>query len=232
MSNFDEIHKILKRLAKSQIKTDRQIAELRLAQEKTDKQIAELRMAQEKTDAQLAKTDAQLAQTDAQLAKTDAQLAKTDAQLAQTDAKLKEASAILSNIGINLGFSTEDLFFNTFKKKPVLAGTHYDEVLRHVCKRSGNLQDEFDMLLINGDSVALIEIKHRVHPNDVDVLINKKLKNFRELYPVYKGHKVYLGLAGMSFPEVAEEKAKEAGIAILRQVGEVAEVDAENLKAY
>ncbi|MCX8019171.1 MAG: hypothetical protein N2747_01605 [Chitinophagaceae bacterium] len=156
MKGFEEIHAILKKVSENQLKTDAQIAKLRAAQERID---------------------AQLAKTNAKLPKTDAQLAKTDAQFSKTDAKLKETAKILSNIGINLGQTAEELFYNTFKKKPELAGIKFDEVLRRVYKKSGKLAGEFDLLLVNGDSVALIEIKHKAHPKDITELYTRKLKN-------------------------------------------------------
>lgn len=59
----------------------------------------------------------------------------------------------------------------------------------------GDLQDEFDIILINGTSVAIIEIKYKVRPNDIEKLF-KKMENFRILFPIYKNYKLYAGMAG------------------------------------
>ena len=69
--------------------------------------------------------------------------------------------------------------------------------------------------------MAIIEVKHKVHPADIEVLIQKKLPNFRALFPQFSDLKGYLGVAGMSVPGMVIEKAEEAGIAVLRQKGKV-----------
>jgi hypothetical protein len=78
----------------------------------------------------------------------------------------------------------------------------------------------------------LIEIKHKVHPNDIEKLKTKKVENFRVLFPEYASYKIYLGIGGMSIPQDIAELALENGIAILRQKGEIASIEAKMLKAY
>ena len=95
-----------------------------------------------------------------------------------------------------------------------------------------NLEDEFDITLFNGNNVALIECKYRAKEDDVVKLINKKVSNFRQLYPYYADHTIYLGIASFSFDDRIEKFAKENGVAILRQKGDVVEIEADNLKAY
>jgi hypothetical protein len=192
----------------------------------------ESRERQDRLDAQIAETNAQLAKTDAQLAKTDAQLAKTDAQLAETDKKLKETASILSNIGINLGHTAEEFFYYSLKNKLKLGNIKFDEISLNVNRETKKLQDEFDIVMYNGNCVALIEIKHKVHPNDIEKLKTKKIENFKILFPQYKNYKVYLGIGGMSVPKDIAEMALSQGIAVLRQKGEIASIEAENLKVY
>jgi len=91
---------------------------------------------------------------------------------------------------------------------------------------------EIDIVLINGDSVALIEVKNRIHPNFVTELVQERAKKFREYFPEYNGYKVYLGIAGFSFDQEVTKKAKENGVGIVKQAGEGVEVEAEGLKAY
>lgn len=187
--------------------------------------IRELRQAQAKTDEQLARTDAQLAQTDAQLAKTDAQLAKTDLTL-------KETAQRLSNIGVNLGHVAEEFFYYALKEDPKLGDIRFDRIVLNLHSMNKSIQDEFDVVLFNGDAVGIIEVKHKVHPKDIEKLKTKKVENFRALFPDYADHKYYLGIAGASIPAEVAEMAKTAGIAVLRQKGDLAEIEAEGLVAY
>jgi len=63
-------------------------------------------------------------------------------------------------------------------------------------------------------------------------LIDYKANNFRTLFPDFKDYKIYLGLASFSFYDELTEMAKENGVAILKHTGDLAEIDAHNLKAY
>ena len=211
MTRIDRIEAGILALQQSQLKTDMQLA---------------------KTDAQLAKTDAQLAKTDAQLAKTDAQLAKTDAQLAKTDMKLKETSQILSNIGINLGYVAEEFFYYALEEKMKFGNIKFNNIDLNVKARNKKIQDEFDIVMYNGNSIAIIEVKHKVHPNDLQKLKTSKIENFKSLFPDYAGYKYYLGIGGMSIAQEIADMARAEGIAVLRQVGELAQVEDTALVAF
>ncbi len=63
-------------------------------------------------------------------------------------------------------------------------------------------------------------------------LIDNKANNFRTLFPDFKDYKIYLGLASFSFYPELENFAKQNGVAILKQKGDVVEIEADNLKAY
>ncbi|MDR0869616.1 MAG: hypothetical protein LBN39_02375, partial [Planctomycetaceae bacterium] len=88
------------------------------------------------------------------------------------------------------------------------------------------------IVLFNGSSVAVVEVKYRIHPNDLERLINRKVEHFRMLFPRYAKHKLYLGIAGMSFDENVTEQAAAAGVAVLERKDKEVESTAANLKAY
>ena len=179
-----------------------------------------------------AKTDAQMAKTDALQKKNEEQFARTDAQMARTDEKLERIGIRLGNISDNNGATAEEYFFNSLEKKSELGGVKYDSVNRNVHAVRFRLEDEYDIVMYNGDSIALIECKYKAHENDVRKLIDKKVYNFKQLFPYYQNHKIYLGIASFSFYPELEALAKENGIAILKQIGDVMEIEADNLKAY
>jgi hypothetical protein len=90
---------------------------------------------------------------------------------------------------------------------------------------------ELDIILVNGKALVIIEVKFRVRDKHVDKVM-KKVKPFREKFPEYKNHKVYLGLASMVFDEDIENKCKENGIAVIKQVGDNVVIYDENLKVF
>ena len=115
---------------------------------------------------------------------------------------------------------------------PKLGGIEFDSISKNVHRRANRLEDEYDIVLYNGDCVALIECKFKAHENDIRRLIDRKVDNFRTLFPYYKDYAIYLGLASFSFYPELEDFAKENGVAILKQKGDVVEIEANNLRAY
>jgi hypothetical protein len=57
-----------------------------------------------------------------------------------------------------------------------------------------NVTGEYDILLYNGTSVAIIEVKHRVRRDAFKRLIEVQMPRFRQIFPEYKDCKMYLGL--------------------------------------
>ena len=86
--------------------------------------------------------------------------------------------------------------------------------------------------MFNGENVSLIECKYKTYQKDVEKLIHKKVDSIKELFPIYTKHKFYPGIVSFSFYPELETYAKENGVAILKQKGEVVEIEAENLKVY
>jgi hypothetical protein len=202
---------------------------------------AKLKESQNQTDEQMKKTDEKLKelgiltiqrqnQTDEQMKKTDEQMKKTDEQMKKTDEKLKRMGIHLGNISNNQGDVAEEYFINSLQNDPKIGDIAFDIVDSKTLRMSGNLKDEFDIILINGESVAVIEVKYKVHPNDVKKL-SKKLENFKALFPVYRSYKIYMGVAGFSIPQDSFDLAKQHGYFILQRKGDVIESFTDGLKA-
>jgi hypothetical protein len=93
------------------------------------------------------------------------------------------------------------------------------------------LTAEYDIVLYNHTSVAIIEVKYKANKEDIpDVL--KKADTFRKLFPQYKDFKIYLGLASLSFYSRLEQKCIKEGIAIIKQVGETVVINDAYLKVF
>jgi hypothetical protein len=191
-----------------------------------------LQQSQAKTDTQIAALQQSQAKTDEQLAKTDAQIAALQQSQAKTEEQLKKTMQTLSNIGINLGHVAEEFFFYALQDNKQFAGIQFDDIQLNVKAKNKTAEDEFDVVLYNGDCIALIEVKHKVHPADIEKLKTKKVENFKKLFPDYADYAYYLGIGGMSIPAEVAEAAQVEGIAVLRQVGELMEIEASSIKAY
>ncbi len=153
--------------------------------------------------------------------------------------EFEKTEALLKNMGIHVGGmanshgqSTEEYFYNSLFGDRHLGNIKFDEISKNLHGKIPNLEDEFDITMFNGSNIALIECKYRATENDVVKLIEKKVGNFKILFPSYANHHFYLGIASFSLDDRTEKFAKENGIALLRQKGDVVEIEADNLKAY
>ena len=92
--------------------------------------------------------------------------------------KLKEVTGSHSN---NLGSFAEEYFSNSFENdKRDFFGEAFDSVRKNL--KGIEHDDEYDIVLLNGKSVATVEVKFKAHENDVQKVL-KKAETFRINYP-------------------------------------------------
>jgi hypothetical protein len=92
---------------------------------------------------------------------------------------------------------------------------------------------EFDLVLLNGKSAALIEIKYNAKPENISVeKIISRVEIFKILVPECEGYDIYLGVAAMSFKKGLETELHQAGIATIRPVGDKMVVFDQDVKVF
>ena len=183
--------------------------------------VASLSVNQDRAKREQEKRDAHL---DGQLDTLIAANVANVALMAESSRKLDKVVALVGNIGQNQGAVAEEFFFNSLQAKPVLGGVHYDEVIDNLKGYSGKLRGEYDVVMVNGKSVALIEVKYVVHPDDITKTI-KGIENYRTFFPQHKDFDVYGAIAGFKIPDEVADAAKQQGLMVLKRVGDVMEVD-------
>jgi hypothetical protein len=163
--------------------------------------------------------------------------AKFDRELEKSRAEhnrdMKTLRKELGGVGRNNGAFAEEFFFNALKyKRRNIFGEKFDDVMKSskVTFNKG-YEDEYDILLVNGQAVCIVEVKYKADTDDIAQVLRKE-KTFRVNFPRYSDKKVYLALASMSFHKQTEKACKENGIAIMKQVGDTLVVTDENLKAF
>ncbi len=215
-------------------KLEKILAETISRTEQTSRNIDRLEESQAKTDAQLAKTDAQLARTSAEFekrsakldgqlarasaefekrsAKLDAQLARTDAKLARTSAELdkvgkhiKELSDMYGGVSEHLGDEAELDFFAALQEHPVLADVHYNDVDFDLTRKKGRKKVQLDLFLMNGDNIAIVEVKRHLQSKHIDRFHNHTIPIFRHLFPEFRDKNLYAALATYSIPKKAKK---------------------------
>jgi len=175
------------------------------------------------------KTDKQLRLLSEESKRTDEQMKRTDEQLKKTDEKLNRVAQIIGSIGNNQGDVAEEYFINSLKEKLCVGSLNFDYLIPNYIIAGKNITDEFDILLVNGESVAIVEVKYKVHPSDVDKL-ERKISNIKKL-PQYNGYRVYAGIASFYVPENVKKYALDKGYFVLQRKGDVMETYDEGLRA-
>ena len=160
---LDRIEKILEENSKG-------LQQLRVSQAKTDEQLNKLKESQAKTDEKLYK----LATSQA---KTDEQLKKTDEQLNRLEKSHGKLSKEIRNFIGNYGQTVEEYFFHSLEYSMKLGKIKFNSIRKNV---KGMLTEhEYDIILANGDCIGVIEVKSKLHFEDVATL-KKTFHNIKD----------------------------------------------------
>ena len=154
---------------------------------------------------------------------TAEQMKETDKKMKETQETLKKVTKLVGNISNNQGDIAEEFFYNSLKAKPSLAGIDYDFIDKNVTRSKNKIEDEYDILLVNGKDIAIIETKYKAHQKDIDKLINKKYENFKKLYPEYKDYNHHLGLASFYINDDVKDEALNNNVMLLQRKGDIVE---------
>ena len=163
-------------------------------------------------------------------AETDKQSRETDKKLDKLWLQIKETNKQIGGMANNHGRFAEEYFFNSFEKgQRNFFGEKFDAIKNNL--KGTETDDEYDIVMLNGKSAGIVEVKYKAHENDVPKVI-EKVTTFRTNFPKYKNHTVYLGIATMAFYPELEQACKDNGIAIIKQAGDTIVINDGHLKAY
>ena len=151
---------------------------------------------------------------------------------AEYDHRIKKLEELTGSWANNHGSFAEEYFFNSFERgKQNFFGEKFDDIVKNLTHFWQGLKDEYDIVLYNHTSVAIIEVKYKAHLNNIPKVLNKAT-TFRILFPNYKDFKIYLGLASMSFQKKVEDECIKQGIAMIKQVGDAVVINDAHLKVF
>ena len=193
---------------------------IKMDSEEFKEQMKELRESQKETDRQMKETE---------------KIQKENAlQQKETDRLVRENAKEIGGISKSNGDMAEEAIFNALEREKTFAGIKFDYIGKNWKRHSKalNLKGEYDVLLENGDTIAIIETKYKVKKNDVSELLTDKVENFRKLFPLYSNFKILLGVGGMSFEKEAIKEAKDNGVGIIKIVGDTVEYYTDGIREY
>ena len=194
-----------------------------------DKRIAEVWAAFAEIAARQAEIATRQAENAASQAKTDAQMAETDKRLN----KLMLGNESMQSFIKNDANACERRFVDSLDSQNLeVAGVKFDEIYANVSKKRGGKNIELDALLVNGDSVAIMEVKKKLHLNDVDKVHDKLIGRFRELFPEHRAKRLLVLVAGEIVNADAATKALEAGFVVLSFKARKLQMQADKARYY
>ena len=189
----------------------------------------------------MAESDAEfnkrMAESDAEFNK---RMAESDAKFkqemaasrAEFDKRMKELSEQIGGMSKSDGLFAEEYFFNSFEQgHQTFFGEEFEDIKRNVPSMVVGFKDEYDIVMLNGKSVGIVEVKYRARLDDIPKIINKA-NTFRGNFPNYQNHRVYLALATMIFNKRLEDECIKNGIAIVKQMGDTVVINDKHLKIY
>jgi len=164
-------------------------------------------------------------ETDKKFQETDKKIEKMSME---TNRKIDKMTMLYGSVADNNRDFSEEFFYRGLLQRSSLCGIAYEQVDR-MERRTKKLQGEYDIVLHNGDTIVVIEVKYKLHPNDVQDFHDRKFPNFRKLFPEYNDKKLVGGVAGLSIPTESVRLAEQFGFIVLSNSGEaVAVANTEN----
>ena len=232
-------------------RTDAQLARTDAKLDQTAAQLARTDAKLDQTAAQLARTDAKLAETcvrvDAVCARLDRVSDKLDRvsdrldrvsdkvdrasdrldrvsdKLDRVSNKVDRMAEMYGGVSNNQGAVAEEFYYNSLKAKPVIKGIRFDYVDRNWGKTSRNQQDEFDLVLLNGSTVFVFEVKYKARESDLQRLLTTKKTNFNQFFPEYRDYDQHWGLATFHIHDKLKAQALKKGLTLLQRKGDIVE---------
>ena len=159
---------------------------------------------------------------------------KISRDIKRTQKSVKEVSRQIGGIGNSNGHFAFDFFYKGLDASMKIGDHEFEDIQKHLHKhkKKTNLQGEYDMVMINTDTIIVIEVKYKLTKDYVKKFYNKGLKNFKTLFPQYSDYTLYGAVASMSDPDGANELAKKYGLYVLGQSGKNIKLINDQVRPY
>lgn len=159
--------------------------------------------------------------TDDELKKLVTGLAIGQKELYESQARTAEKLEHLYNADLSKTDHVQDdiakeFFFHSLIKDSRLGSVHFDDIEIGKSKHRGKIQEEYDLFMTNDDTVGIVAVKYKLHNKDLDKL-DRKIDNFKKLYPIYQNHKLYGALACFQIHDDLKQEALDRGYFVLQR---------------
>ena len=172
------------------------------------------------------------AKSDRDSAALDKKIAATNAAIDKLSRENTRMSEEINGISKSNGLYAEDYFFNSFKeKKCTFFGEKFDYIFRNMPSTIEEKMDEYDIVLVNGKYVGIVEVKYKGRLDHIKRIINKA-QTFRANFPHYQNHKIYLAFASTVFNQRLEQECDKEGIVVVKPLGDTFVINDKKKKVF
>lgn len=206
----EEIWNILREVAERQRETGRVVQRLG---EGTD------RLRQE-TDRLRQETDSLRQENDRSIQESRRRMQATDRQLRETDVRLRRLDELFNG---QWGKVMESLVEGDLVNLLNRRGVAVDHTITNARKNYGERRWEFDILAVNGEEVAVVEVKTTLKVADVDYFV-ERLQDFAELMPEFGDRRIYGAVAYLKADASVTVHAGRQGLYVIRATGSSASI--------
>ncbi len=220
-----DIKESRKEMKESRKESRKEMKESRKEMKEFRKRMDELRASQRETDRQLKETDRQLKETDRQLKETDRQQKETGLQLKQTDRQLKQTDRRFnSQWGRLVESLVEGNLAALLQARGIEVQATMNNVKTHFARDDGVRQNkEFDILMVNGTDVVVVEVKTTLTPEKVRHFLTS-MEDVVRYFPDYRSKRVYGAVAYVRNESQAALHAERHGLFVIRATGDSASI--------
>ena len=144
---------------------------------------------------------------------------QTDEQIDEMVKSINRVSQNIDGVNKSIGLEVEEFFYSSLKKNPTIANINFDFVYQNDTRNIKGRTQEIDILLENGSSIGVVEVKNRVSQKSIDQL-DKIIDNFYYFHRDYEGYRLIGALAGKIFPKHLQTQALKKGYSVITQQGD------------
>ena len=180
----------------------------------------------EKVWAMMQETERRMQETDRRMQETDRRMQETDRMMQETDRQMKETDRKIGELGNRFGELAEHLVAPNIREK--FNDLHYSfentSQNHEIFDASGRYLTEIDLMLENGDTVMIVEVKAKPLQKDVDEHI-QRMEILRRRADMRQDKRKYQGaIAGAIMNEAVRRYAQKAGFYVIEQTGDTVKI--------
>jgi hypothetical protein len=151
---------------------------------------------------------------------------ETDQRMKETDRRMKETDKRIGELSNRFGELAEHLVAPSIQKKFNALGFTFEEISldRLIKDLSGKTIAEVDIMLENGDTVMVVEVKSKPREKDVDDHI-KRMEILRRRADARHDTRTFRGaIAGAIMIDSVRDYAHRTGFYVIEQTGDTVQI--------